>query len=251
MALTKSQQRILRNANARLGRILGKSAANEPALMYSPAVDDALNALEGRTKFTAADLKAAKSFLRKKTSTVTGARKWAAQQGLQTPPPQKSDALTATQKREIDTANKRLSAMRARGDKIPERYKGIDRFRKDTAALAHEFINNPKTVKRPRKAFKQLPAKLGERVKKLADAYRNKQLGDTYYELIRTGEIDEGVAFKEFEQNAQPPHFTGDDLARWAKKNAPHVYDEINRATGRGAKNVGDYWNIIRGLNFK
>ena len=69
--------------------------------------------------------------------------------------------------------------------------------------------------------------------------------------MIRTGEIDEGVAFKEFEQNAQPPQFTGDDLARWAKKNAPHVYDEINRTTGRGAKNVGDYWDIIRGLNFK
>ena len=56
MALTKSQQRILRNANARLVRILGKSAANEPALMYSPAVDAALSELEGRTKFTAADL---------------------------------------------------------------------------------------------------------------------------------------------------------------------------------------------------
>ena len=250
MALTKTQQRILRNANARLGRILGKSAANEPALMYSPAVDDALNALEGRTKFTAADLKAGKSFLRKKTSTVTGARKWAAQQGLQTPPPQKSDALTATQKREIDTANKRLAAMRKRGDKIPERYKGIDRFRKDTAALAHEFINNPKTTRRPRKSFKQLPAKLGERVKKLADAYRNKQLGDAFYEARRNGEIGEDVSFHEFSQNAEPPQFTGVDLERWAKKNAPHVYDEINRATGRGAKNVGDYWNIIRRLNF-
>ena len=149
------------------------------------------------------------------------------------------------------SANKRLTAMRARGDEIPARYKEIDRFRKDTAALAHEFVNNPKTTKRPRKAFKQLPAKLGERVKKLADAYRNKQLGETFYEMMRNGEIDEGVAFKEFEQNAQPPQFTGDDLARWAKTNAPHVYDEINRATGRGAKNVGDYWDIIRGLNFK
>ena len=184
MALSKNQRNILKRANNRLSGILNKAAANEPALMYSPAVDAALSELEGRTKFTASDLKVAKSFLRKKTSTVTGARKWAAQQGLQTPPAQKSDALTATQKREIDTANKRLSAMRARGDKTPERYKGIDRFRKDTAALAHEFINNPKTTKRPRKSFKQLPAKLGERVKKLADAYRNKQLGDSYYECL-------------------------------------------------------------------
>ena len=38
MALTKSQQRILRNANARLGRILDKASAKEPALMYAPAV---------------------------------------------------------------------------------------------------------------------------------------------------------------------------------------------------------------------
>ena len=250
MALTKNQRNILKRANSRLAGILNKAAANEPALMYSPAVDAALSELEGRTKFTASDLKAAKSFVRKKTSTVTGARTWAAEMKLQPMPTAKPDALTETQKREIDTANKRLAAMRARGDAIPERYKGIDRFRKNTAALAHEFVNNPKTVKRPRKAFKQLPAKLGERVKKLADAYRNKQLGDSYYELIRTGEIDEGVAFKEFEQNAQPPHFNGDDLARWAKKNAPRVYEEINQTTGRGAKNVGDYWNIIRGLNF-
>lgn len=251
MALSKNQRNILKRANSRLAGILNKAAGNEPALYYAPAVQDALQALEGETKFRAKDLSAAKSFLRKKTSTVAGVRTWAAEMKLQPMPTAKPDALTATQKREIDTANKRLSAMRARGDKIPERYKGIDRFRKDTAALAHEFINNPKTTKRPRKAFKQLPAKLGERVKKLADAYRNKQLGDTYYEMIRTGEIDEGVAFKEFEQNAQPPQFSGDDLARWAKKNAPHVYDEINRATGRGAENVGDYWDIIRGLNFK
>ena len=250
MALTKSQQRILRNANARLERILDKAAANEPALLYSPAVDAALSELGGRTKFTATDLKAAKSFNRKTTSTVAGARKWAAQQGLQAPPPRKSSALTPTQTREISAANKRLDAMRKRGEEIPERYKDIDRFRKDNAALAHEFVNNPKTVKRPRKAYKQLPAKLGARIKKLSDAYRIKQLSDSYYELIRTGEIDEGVAFKEFEQNAQPPHFSGDDLARWAEKNAPHVYEEINRATGRGAENVGDYWNIIRGMNF-
>ena len=250
MALSKNQRNILKRANSRLSGILNKAAGNEPAIYYAPAVQDALQALEGETKFRAKDLPAAKSFLRKKTSTVTGARKWAAQQGLQTPPPQKSDALTATQKREIDTANKRLAAMRARGDKIPERYKGIDRFRKDTAALAHEFINNPKTVKRPRKAFKQLPAKLGARVKKLADAYRNKQLGDAFYEARRNGEIGEDVSFREFSQNAEPPKFTGDDLERWARKNAPHVYDEINRTTGRGAEYVVDYWNIIRGLNF-
>lgn len=250
MALTKSQQRILRNANARLERILDKAAANEPALLYSPAVDAALSDLGGRTKFTAADLKAAKSFNRKKSSTVAGARKWAAQQGLQAPPPRKSSALTPTQTREISAANKRLAAMRKRGEEIPERYKGIERFRKDTAALAHEFINNPKTVKRPRKAYKQLPAKLGARVKKLAEAYRTKQMGDAFYEARRNGDIDESVSFKEFSQRATPPQFTGDDLARWAKKNAPHVYEEINQTTGRGAQNVGDYWNIIRGLNF-
>lgn len=251
MALTKNQRRILRNANSRLLGILNKAAGNEPALLYAPAVQTALDALEGRTTFTAADLKAAKSFMRKNSSTVKGARKWAAQQGLHPTQPAKPDALTATQKREIDTANKRLNAMRKRGDAIPERYKEIDRFRKNTAALAHEFINNPKTTKRPRKPFQRLPAKLGERVKKLADAYRNKQLGDTYYEMIRAGEIDDEVAFNEFTRNAQPPQFSGDDLARWARKNAPHVYDEINRATGRGAENVGDYWDIIRGLNFK
>lgn len=251
MALTKNQRNILKRANSRLSGILNKAAGNEPAIYYAPAVQDALQALEGETKFRAKDLSAAKSFLRKKTSTVTGARTWAAEMGLQPMPTAKPDALTETQKREIDTANKRLSAMRARGDEIPARYKEIDRFRKDTAALAHEFVNNPKTTKRPRKAFKQLPAKLGQRVKKLAEAYRTKQLGDAFYEARRNGDIEESVSFKEFSQNAQPPQFTGDDLARWAKKNAPHVYDEINRATGRGAENVGDYWDIIRGLNFK
>lgn len=250
MALTKNQRNILKRANSRLSGILNKAAGNEPAIYYAPAVQDAFQALEGETKFRAKDLSAAKSFLRKKTSTVAGARTWAAEMKLQPMPAAKPDALTETQKREIDTANKRLAAMRARGDKIPERYKGIDRFRKDTAALAHEFINNPKTVKRPRKAFKQLPAKLGARVKKLADAYRNKQLGDAFYEARRNGEIGEDVSFREFSQNAEPPKFTGDDLERWARKNAPHVYDEINRTTGRGAENVGDYWDIIRRLNF-
>ena len=250
MALTKSQQRILRNANARLGRILDKASANEPALMYAPAVQDALNVLEGRTRFTAADLNAAKSFNRKGTSNVKGARKWAAGMGLQNMPKANPAALTATQKREIDTANKRLAAMRKRGDDIPERYKGIDRFRKDTAALAHEFIGNPKTTKRPRKSFRKLPADLGQRVKKLADAYRAKHLGDMFYEARREGDIGEDVAFREFSQNAQPPQFTGEDLEQWARKHAPHVYDEINRTTGRGASHVGDYWNIIRGLKF-
>ena len=250
MALSKNQRNLLKRANSRLASILDKSSANEPALMYAPAVQDALQALEGETKFHAKDLSAAKSFLRKKTSTVTGARTWAAEMKLQPMPTAKPDALTETQKREIDTANKRLAAMRKRGDDIPERYKGIDRFRKDTAALAHEFIGNPKTVKRPRKAFKQLPADLGQRVKKLADAYRAKHLGDMFYEARREGEIGEDVAFHEFSQNAQPPQFTGEDLEQWARKNAPHVYDEINRTTGRGAQNVGDYWNIIRGLKF-
>lgn len=250
MALSKNQRNLLKRANSRLASILDKSSANEPALMYAPAVQDALQALEGETKFHAKDLSAAKSFLRKKTSTVTGARTWAAEMKLQPMPTAKSDALTETQKREIDTANKRLAAMRKRGDDIPERYKGIDRFRKDTAALAHEFIGNPKTVKRPRKAFKQLPADLGQRVKKLADAYRAKHLGDMFYEARREGEIGEDVAFREFSQDAQPPQFTGEDLEQWARKNAPRVYDEINRTTGRGAQNVGDYWNIIRGLKF-
>lgn len=250
MALSKNQRNLLKRANSRLAGILDKASANEPALMYAPAVQDALQALEGETKFHAKDLSAAKSFLHKKTSTVTGARTWAAEMKLQPMPTAKPDALTETQKREIDTANKRLAAMRKRGDEIPERYKGIDRFRKDTAALAHEFIGNPKTVKRPRKAFKQLPADLGQRVKKLADAYRAKHLGDMFYEVRREGEIGEDVAFREFSQNAQPPQFTGEDLEQWARKNAPHVYDEINRTTGRGAENVGDYWNIIRGLKF-
>ena len=250
MALSKNQRNLLKRANSRLANIMDKASANEPALMYAPAVQDALQALEGETKFHAKDLTAAKSFLRKKTSTVAGARTWAAEMKLQPIPPAKPDALTETQKREIDTANKRLAAMRKRGDDIPERYKGIDRFRKDTAALAHEFINNPKTTKRPRKAFKQLPADLGQRVKKLADAYRAKHLGDMFYEARREGEIGEDVAFREFSQNAQPPQFTGEDLEQWAQKNAPHVYDEINRTTGRGASHVGDYWNIIRGLKF-
>ena len=250
MALSKNQRNLLKRANSRLAGIMDKASANEPALMYAPAVQDALQALEGETKFHAKDLSAAKSFLRKKTSTITGARTWAAEMGLQPKPPTKHGALTETQKREIDTANKRLAAMRKRGDDIPERYKGIDRFRKDTAALAHEFIGNPKTTKRPRKAFKQLPADLGQRVKKLADAYRAKHLGDMFYEARREGEIGEDVAFREFSQNAQPPQFTGEDLEQWARKNAPHVYDEINRTTGRGAENVGDYWNIIRGLRF-
>lgn len=250
MSLTKNQRNLLKRANSRLSSILNKSAGNEPALMYAPAVQDALQALEGETKFRAKDLSAAKSFLRKKTSTITGARTWAAEMKLQPMPTAKPTALTATQKREIDTANKRLAAMRKRGDAIPERYKGIDRFRKDTAALAHEFINNPKTTKRPRKSFRKLPADLGQRVKKLADAYRAKHLGDMFYEARREGEIGEDVAFREFSQDAQPPQFTGEDLEQWARKNAPHVYDEINRTTGRGAENVGDYWNIIRGLKF-
>ena len=250
MALSKNQRNLLKRANSRLAGILDKASANEPALMYAPAVQDALQALEGETKFHAKDLSAAKSFLRKKTSTVTGARTWAAEMNLQPMPTAKPAALTATQKREIDTANKRLAAMRKRGDKIPERYKGIDRFRKDTAALAHEFIGNPKTTKRPRKAFRKIPADLGQRVKKLADAYRAKHLGDMFYEARREGEIGEDVAFREFSQDAQPPQFTGEDLEQWARKHAPHVYDEINRTTGRGAKNVGDYWNIIRGLRF-
>lgn len=251
MALTKNQRNILKRANSRLSNIMEKAAGAEPALYYSPAVQDALTDLQGETKFRAENLKAAKSFLRKKTSTVAGARTWAAEMGLQPVPPAKSDAMTETEKREIDTANKRLAAMRKRGDEIPERYKNIDRFRKDTAALAHEFLQNPKTLKKPRKAYKQLSAKLGARVKKLADAYRLKITGDSYYDARQHGEIEEDVSFNEFSRNAQTPEFSGEELARWTRTNAPHAYDEINRMTGRGAENVGDYWDIIRGMNFK
>lgn len=251
MALTQNQKRILRNANSRLSTILDKAAVTEPSLYYAPAVQDALDALEGRTRFVAGDLKAAKSFLRKKTSTVKGARKWAAQQGLQPLPPANPDAMTETEKREIDTANKRLEAMRKRGDTIPERYQEIDRFRKDTRQLAHEFLQDPRTVKKPRKVYQQLPAKLGQKVKQLSDAYRNKLQGDTYYDARKSGEIDEDVEFDTFTRSTTPPQFTGADLERWVKANAPKMYDEILTMTGDGAENYGDYWRIIEGLTFK
>ena len=251
MAFTKNQRNILKRANSRLSNIMEKAAGAEPALYYAPAVQDALTDLQGETKFRAENLKAAKSFLRKKTSTVAGARTWAAEMGLQPVPPAKPDAMTATEKREIDTANKRLAAMRKRGDEIPERYKNIDRFRKDTAALAHEFLQNPKTLKKPRKVYKQLPAKLGERVKKLADAYKNMLTREEYYRAKEAGEIPEELSYDEFAHNYQPPEFTGLDIARWARINGPHAYDDINQMTGRGASNVGDYWKIIEGFNFK
>ena len=251
MALTKNQRNIIKRANARLSRILDKVAMNEPSLLYAPAVEDALNALGGRIRFTADDLQAAKSFNRKKTSTVTGARTWAAERGLKPMPPAQPAALTATQRREIDTANKRLAAMRKRGDDIPERYKNIDRFRKNTAQLAHEFIQNPKTVKQPRRPYRKLPAALGQRVKQLADAFRIKMQGDAYYSAVNSGELEQGTQFNEFTQQATAPEFSGLDLENWVRDNAPRTYDEILRMRGTGATENGDYWEIIRGMNFK
>lgn len=240
MALTKNQRNLLKRANNRLSAILDKAANTEPALSYAPAVQDALNALEGRTSFLADDLKAAKSFLRKKTSTVTGARVWAAEQKLQPMPPAKPSALTEEEKRDIDVANKRLEAMRKRGDEIPDRYKNIDRFRKDTAALAHEFVQNPKTVKKPRKAFKQLPANIGQRVKSLAEGYQSKLQGDAFYLAKANGEIEEDVTFKEFKRSATPPQFTGADLEIWAQQNSGRAYNDLS-----------EYWGTIRGMNFR
>lgn len=251
MALTSNQRRILSKANSRLSAILEKSGSLEPAIYYSPAAQDALEALEGRTRFSASDLKAAKSFVRKKTSTVKGARKWAAQQGLQPTPPQKPAALTETQRREIDTANKRLAAMRKRGDAIPERYAKIDRFRKDTVSLAREFLQNPNTLKQPRKVYQKLPAKLGQKVKLLADSFKLKQQGDVYYDARESGEIGDDVKFDTFKREATPPSFTGVELERWVKENAPQAYDEILRMTGDGAENYGDYWKIIEEMEFK
>lgn len=66
MALSKNQRNLLKRANSRLAGILDKASANEPALMYAPAVQDAMQALEGETKFHAKDLSAANHFCARK-----------------------------------------------------------------------------------------------------------------------------------------------------------------------------------------
>lgn len=233
--LTKKQRAAINNANRRL-----QAALNNDIGYYAPAVQRALQALNGGTRFTKSTLRAAQNFNRSKTSTITGIRQWAAENGYNRPNDtrQTPQYTTAERRRIIDTANKRLKSMRARGDEIPERYKNITTFKTDTANLANEFLQNSNTTRVQRKGqYKQLPAKVARKLRDYARAMKTIQLADAYYSALDNGDISENTAFDEFARSTDAPEITGADVIDYVNNSGSY---ETRRQFSR-------YETIIRG----
>lgn len=171
-------------------------------------------------RFSAKTLDAAKRFLRMSSSTLRGARKYAASQKYPLPP-KRPTALTATQRRDIDVANKRLKAMRARGEMVPELY-DVPTFTKATAALAAEFIKQKWSTKRKKRApiLRSFPAALGRYVLNLVDAYQWSKTKDAYYRARDVHEIPDDTSLEEFAEAeaSDKPGITGDQLIEWVKE---------------------------------
>lgn len=234
-ALTRQQRAAIDKANRRL-----QAALNTDIGYYAPAVQKALQALEGNTRFTKSTLRAAQSFNRSRTSTTQGIRAWAAENGYNRPADtrQTPTYTTAERRRIINTANARLKAMRARGEEVPERYKNITTFKVDTANLAGEFLQNPSTTRTHRKgAYKQLPAKMATKLRGYATAIRNMQAADAYYLARENGDIPEDMTFAEFSRSYTPPEVTGADVINYVERNGS---DTTRRQFDR-------YRSVIRG----
>lgn len=215
--LTKQQRAAIDRANRRL-----QAALNTDIGYYAPAVQKALQALEGNTRFTKSTLRAAQNFNRSKTSTTAGIKQWAAENGYNRPADtrQTPTYTTAERRRIISTANARLKAMRARGDVIPDRYKNITTFKTDTVNLASEFLQNPNTTRQKRRGpYKQLPAKVSQKLRDYARAIKMIQAAEQYYKAKSDGNISEDTAYDEFERSYDAPVVTGADVMEYVDQN--------------------------------
>lgn len=232
--LTKQQRAAIDRANRRL-----QAALNTDIGYYAPAVQKALQALEGGTRFTKATLRAAQNFNRSKTSTTQGIKQWAAENGYnRTDTRQSQQYTTAERRRIINTANQRLKTMRARGDEIPERYRNITTFKTDTANLANEFLQNPNTTRRKRRGqYKQLPAKIAQKLRDYARAIKMIQAAEQYYKAKSDGNISENTTYDEFERSYDAPTLTGVDVLEYVDT---HGSETTRRQFGR-------YRSIIQG----
>lgn len=213
--LTSKQTKILKNANARLHRILELGDAG----YYAPAVAKALERLNGVTTFTKDTLQAAKNFMRSKTSTVRGVKQWAAQNNYyypQTPKP--STAMTTEERQLLDRVNKRLKYARTHGYDIPKRYQDIQTFTRETLELAKQFDISPKTRRRPKKYVPGLTAEQGKTIRSVYQQLLIKEAKETYY-----------AASNEAEQACEPLGYELKDVIKASQPDYRAKISDIER----------------------